>query len=238
MQALSIGKYSNPWAAAGAIATGGLINYVGQRYADARRNKLNREAQRQAMHYNTELWKQQNEYNSPQAQMERFKAAGLNPHLIYGQGTPGNAQGIAPYQAPQMDFTPPQNPLDLLDTYHDTMRSKYDAGLMLSRVYTEELKQLIIEEGDLSFAHNRARIMQMQADIAEASFNGTLEERKAEIAYRIAESSIKQKHAEWTEQGINPSDATWLRMAAEILRDMGVNSESIQRLIGKFINLD
>lgn len=33
---------------------------------------------------------QQNEYNSPQAQMERFQAAGLNPHLIYGQGSPGN----------------------------------------------------------------------------------------------------------------------------------------------------
>lgn len=30
-------------------------------------------------------WNRQNIYNSPQAQMERFKEAGLNPHLIYGQ---------------------------------------------------------------------------------------------------------------------------------------------------------
>lgn len=30
-------------------------------------------------------WNRQNEYNSPKAQMERFKAAGLNPNLIYGQ---------------------------------------------------------------------------------------------------------------------------------------------------------
>lgn len=30
-------------------------------------------------------WNRQNEYNSPAAQMERFKAAGLNPNLIYGQ---------------------------------------------------------------------------------------------------------------------------------------------------------
>jgi len=33
-------------------------------------------------------WNMQNEYNSPSAQMQRYKDAGLNPHLIYG-----NAQG-------------------------------------------------------------------------------------------------------------------------------------------------
>ena len=30
-------------------------------------------------------WNRQNQYNSPAAQMQRFKDAGLNPHLIYGQ---------------------------------------------------------------------------------------------------------------------------------------------------------
>lgn len=30
------------------------------------------------------------EYNTPANQMKRFQDAGLNPHLIYGQGTPGN----------------------------------------------------------------------------------------------------------------------------------------------------
>lgn len=41
-----------------------------------------------------ENWNMQNQYNTPQMQMARFKAAGLNPHLIYGQGNPGNAQSI------------------------------------------------------------------------------------------------------------------------------------------------
>lgn len=47
--------------------------------------------------YNLDMWKMQNEYNSPSAQMQRFKSAGLNPNLIYGQGSAGNAQS-----APQM----------------------------------------------------------------------------------------------------------------------------------------
>lgn len=34
--------------------------------------------------------REMNEYNSPKNQMARFQEAGLNPHLIYGQGNPGN----------------------------------------------------------------------------------------------------------------------------------------------------
>jgi hypothetical protein len=47
--------------------------------------------------YNLQLWNMQNEYNSPAAQMQRFKEAGLNPHLIYGRGSSGLAG--APAQA-------------------------------------------------------------------------------------------------------------------------------------------
>lgn len=35
---------------------------------------------------NLKFWNMQNEYNSPQAQMSRLKAAGLNPNLMYGSG--------------------------------------------------------------------------------------------------------------------------------------------------------
>lgn len=46
----------------------------------------------------------QNEYNSPANQMDRFRKAGLNPSLIYSQGTPGNQQGIAKYNAPTLQY--------------------------------------------------------------------------------------------------------------------------------------
>lgn len=42
------------------------------------------------------VWSRQNEYNSPAAQMARFKEAGLNPHLIYGQGNVAGSIGTAP----------------------------------------------------------------------------------------------------------------------------------------------
>lgn len=61
---------------------------------------------------NLDLWNLNNEYNTPQAQMERYKAAGLNPNLVYGDGgVSGNssapAQGYtAPtLRAPRYDYS-------------------------------------------------------------------------------------------------------------------------------------
>lgn len=57
----------------------------------AQQNWWNKSQWERESKYNLEQWNRQNEYNSPQAQMARFSEAGLNPHLIYGQGTPGNS---------------------------------------------------------------------------------------------------------------------------------------------------
>lgn len=51
-----------------------------------------------------EMWNQQNLYNSPEAQMQRFKEAGLNPHLIYGQGSSGNASSPPQYQPANLQY--------------------------------------------------------------------------------------------------------------------------------------
>lgn len=63
---------------------------------------------------NKEMWNLMNEYNSPAAQMERFRAAGLNPNLIYTQGTNGNAGSSVQYKAPNLSFTPKKNEQDLM----------------------------------------------------------------------------------------------------------------------------
>ena len=53
-------------------------------------------------------WQMQNAYNSPEQQMARLKAAGLNPHLIYGGG-PGNvSQPVRSTDTKSWNPTPPQ----------------------------------------------------------------------------------------------------------------------------------
>lgn len=48
---------------------------------------------------NKRMWQMQNEYNLPVNQMQRLSAAGLNPHLVYGNGgasaTASIPQGVA-----------------------------------------------------------------------------------------------------------------------------------------------
>lgn len=67
-----------------------------QQGIDAQLNKKQREwmERREDLQYQRgwDVMNYQNWYNSPEMQMNRFRQAGLNPHLIYGQGTPGNTQ--------------------------------------------------------------------------------------------------------------------------------------------------
>lgn len=59
-----------------------------------------------------EFWQMQNNYNSPEAQMARLQKAGLNPNLVYGNGSAVNTAGsidtphAQPYrgEAPQLDL--------------------------------------------------------------------------------------------------------------------------------------
>lgn len=63
----------------------------------------NQLAQQQANAYNLRLWRMQNDYNTPLSQMERYRDAGLNPMLMYGDGTSGLAGSTPVAKAAQME---------------------------------------------------------------------------------------------------------------------------------------
>lgn len=74
-----------------AIAAGAsLLGTAGNAVATGKLNKKTRK-------WNEKMWNMQNAYNLPEAQMQRFKDAGLNPNLIYGQGNSGNADAPKPW---------------------------------------------------------------------------------------------------------------------------------------------
>ena len=108
-----MGLTNNQWNAlsAGLSAGGGLFSGIANIISQGMANKANMQAirennelQRELAEYqwskNLEMWNLQNQYNSPLAQMQRFKAAGLNPNLIYSQGNAGNASSMPSYQSP------------------------------------------------------------------------------------------------------------------------------------------
>lgn len=118
--AISSFASANPIGAAisgGVSLLGGLFgnksqsqNIDKQIAAQKEENQKNREynlmlAQQQNQ-WNQEQWERENDYNTPEAQMERLKQAGLNPDLAYG------GQNIAA-SSPMMTSGAPSNPTDM-----------------------------------------------------------------------------------------------------------------------------
>jgi len=56
-----------------------------QQYENEKNREYNLNLAKMQNQWNVEQWNRENAYNSPAAQMARYKAAGLNPDLIYGQ---------------------------------------------------------------------------------------------------------------------------------------------------------
>lgn len=84
-----------PWAAVIA-AVAAIVGMIGQ--SESNKNLAEYQSDR-----NEDYLQKQLDYNTPANQMQRFKDAGLNPNLIYGQGTSGNQS--APLSFP--DIKPP-----------------------------------------------------------------------------------------------------------------------------------
>lgn len=93
-----------------------------------------------------QMWNLANQYNSPTSQMARFKEAGLNPNLIYGQGSAGNASQLPKYQAPRAEYSyQTMKALPVLGAYQSLQRNK--AQIDLIKEQTDYTRSKNINEG-------------------------------------------------------------------------------------------
>lgn len=94
---------------AGVSAIGSLFSgqqsYKNNKKLLAQQNAYNVAMADKAYERDLDMWNRQNAYNSPSEQIERLKAAGLNPNLMYGNGADsGNAAAPPSYNAPMSDI--------------------------------------------------------------------------------------------------------------------------------------
>lgn len=97
--------------AAAAVAAAGL-NLYGQfrQGRQSRRNvkdthRLRKQLAERQFEQEQRGIEEMKKYNAPEAQMQRFRDAGLNPNLIYSQGNPGNVDQFAQYSPYEVDFS-------------------------------------------------------------------------------------------------------------------------------------
>lgn len=138
------------------------------------------------------FWNEQNMYNSPKAQMERFKEAGLNPFLIYGQGNPGNASSRTAPSAQQPKFVAPQIETDGIQTllaFADIQVKNAQADNLLTQ------NTVLQEEQALKRAQTAATMTDRERKVfdleLEKDLRGTsLEYRKGQLRQLTSGTSV------------------------------------------------
>lgn len=160
-------------------------------------------------------WHMQNAYNTPEAQMARFKAGGLNPNLVYGQGTGGNASSPAPYQPADMQYryAAPQYGAALqtilptlmsVGTWMQNMRAS-EVDIQKKSTDTERVQQLIdylmqANPKVLTQLDNKLSLFPYQRDAADYSTNAArtkLYEMEQEFRYKYGQSLFNKMGSAW-----------------------------------------
>lgn len=169
-------------------------NTIGQILTNRKNRKFSREMYERTKQDNIAFWNMQNEYNTPSNQMKRFQEAGLNPHLIYGQGNSGNASPVSTPDVQSAQARAPEFNLDgaaVTNSYFDTKikQAQYDNLRAQNTV--------ILEDANLKEAQTRATTMQairgefdygVESDLRDTSMDyrrEALRQRTADIDISI-----------------------------------------------------
>jgi hypothetical protein len=161
--------------------------------------------------WNEKMWHEANEYNSPQAQMARFAAAGLNPHLIYGKGTHGNANPLTTQRPNSPDIkgydrAEAQSITQGMDTFGDFVRFKnIQAQTDNVKAQTDVANQQAILKGqDVLLRSLQVKREGVKANIDAKTMNAQIS--MADQNLKILQQNAKKLAAEATvaERTVNP----------------------------------
>lgn len=245
----------------GSVATallplaGNLISGYLDREAANQNNRNTIAANRELAEYSyakdLEMWNRTNQYNSPQSQMARLKAAGLNPNLVYGTGAVANSSGTPPrYNPPQVQYS--QMPLfnipQALSAYQDfALKSaqidnvKANTESNIARTLTENSlrdDRGIMLRTQQSHEATKAGTTQIRQDLLRETFNSQADYAKGllrEQQLRLATGAKKIELYNQQKQ-LNESEILFRQFRNEFKR-MGIESSDniLVRIIGRML---
>ncbi len=161
-----------PGLAAGISAGSGIIGSM-------LTNRANRKMAKYQTQVNLDMWNRNNEYNTPANQMARLTDAGLNPHLMYGQGTTGNAPGPVKAERPDMQYRIPDPAvLEKMQIHQNTKQSKAQVSLMDEQENLTRQKA-VNEQTQGLYYRGRAEREGIKLDLDKNTYNFKISEAQA-----------------------------------------------------------
>lgn len=212
-------------------------------------NRANLALAEREFQQNKEMWQMMKEYNTPANQMKRFKEAGLNPHLIYGQGTPGNVQSFPRYNAPrqQFDFKPAVDPASAVSSALgaglQTQEMEKKAFETASAEWTAGIKEL--DHAEAWRQNQRQSQFQGQwqqqggAELMWQNYAANMTAQDRENAGKKLRNKYQSELNNLIEKGLTPGDAWKLRVGLKIMDALGVDtSDFANQLNNAMQNMD
>jgi hypothetical protein len=204
-KAVTAAKVAKGAAIAAKIGTGisalsGAAQVRAQLKQNEKANAFSREMYEKTKADNIKFWDMQNEYNSPQKQMQRLQLAGLNPNMVYQSG--GATQSAGSIQTPDLqggqfrapDFSQISNPVQ---GYFDTKikQAQYDNLLATNTTIQQEaiLKaaQTLAETARTKGQETANRAAETNFDYVTEGYRLANEASKANTAFTLAENERK-----------------------------------------------
>lgn len=194
-------------------------------------------------------WNMQNLYNSPKEQMTRFKEAGLNPNLIYGQMS--NSPVVRTSSPQSYNPTPPQ--VDLGSTANMALGAYYDTQLKTAQIDLVRAQADATMKEALIKAVTNERLQKELPYVTqnlEAQLSGTLLKNQAQVQQNkeMFPQQVAQAKAniQQTLASINLTNEQKIKVSQEVqnlvrtgdlqefekkLKEFEVNNQSTQLII-------
>ena len=170
-------------------------------------NSANIQLAREQREWDYKMWKENNEYNTPQNQMKRLRDAGLNPGLAMSNGLIGNglsSQTAGGQTAPTVDYSPiAQGLRDSVDLYQQRRMQQAQIDKLNSETVSQSIKnryenqrqiielQQALENKDLTSSQRKHINLEIDRLFKENAYIDR--KNTAEIARNEAET--RQAHA-------------------------------------------
>lgn len=212
------------------------VSAIASGIAQRRQNKKNLELAKFQNDANQAAIDRQNSYNSPQAQMARYKEAGLNPNLIYSQGNPGNQSGISQYpdvgrpdyQSIAAKLAPDFNQARLADAQVDAQNAKTVQTYAMTRLNKMQA-ELIAANPLMNDEGFKATIdsLKMAAELKGTQWNQALTDLR--ITQKTEAATIDKATAElqllFDRHNLNNADA---KIKAEIVTSKAFQNDILE----------
>lgn len=164
------------WVLPAAMAAG---NIMSQLFGQHKQNEKNAELAETEFRRNMEMTQYQLDWNSPVNQMKRFRDAGLNPNLIYGQGSPGNMEKAPEYRRPDYAFQMPA----VAQAYQQARLLQAQTDLTEVKTDESTIKQdLMRSQNNLVKANPYMRKEYVDSLVTQLSSTARLKEQEADWA--------------------------------------------------------